>query len=66
MADIQVKKLGVKFDPAALVVGYERNGSQRKRIIPVRNITKKSEISDLAEELTKSEKHKRLVLGTCT
>ena len=63
MEEITIRKLGVKFSPAALVMTYQGSldDSIHRRTIPVRNITKESNIETICNELTNSPKHHKYV-----
>ncbi|XP_067948344.1 centrosomal protein of 19 kDa-like [Watersipora subatra] len=57
--DVTVRKLGVTFSPAALVITYSDGLSVRRRTIPVRNISKNSNIQDLMAEMRSLSNHRR-------
>ena len=61
MSELTVRKVGVKFHPAAIVMTYREgaSGSTRRRTIPVRNISKNSSIEDLAAEMKSVKNHQK-------
>jgi len=59
METLTVRKVGVKFRPAALVMTYSEDASIRRRCIPVRNINKDSDIENLASEMRCLKQHSR-------
>ena len=56
-----VRKLGVKFRPASLVLTYSKDSSIRQRTIPVRDISKYSDIKEVASEMRTLAGHERCV-----
>ena len=61
MVDVTVRKLGVKFSPCALVVTYTNGSSVRRRTIPVRNISKHSNVEEVTQEMRSLPEHSKYV-----
>ncbi|CAD5122698.1 unnamed protein product [Dimorphilus gyrociliatus] len=49
--DIKVKKIGFNIEPPALILIYTEQGKSRKRMMPLRNFTKRTGINRVVEEL---------------
>ncbi|XP_052784847.1 centrosomal protein of 19 kDa-like [Mya arenaria] len=63
MAEIEIKKCGVKFDPPAIVVIYGDKGASktRRRTMPLHDFDKKSNIDKAVENLHSNPKHGKYV-----
>ncbi|XP_077988090.1 centrosomal protein of 19 kDa-like [Glandiceps talaboti] len=54
------KQCGVRFDPPALVITYTNSDKKfHRRTMPIRNFTKRSGISRVADELIDNPRHKK-------
>ncbi len=61
MSTITPKKCGVRVDPPTLILTYviEETGKKRQRSMPIRNFTKRSGITRVAEELCNNPRHRK-------
>jgi len=65
MAEIEIKKCGVRFDPPCIVLMYTNSHSDkaRRRTMPLRAFTKNSNIERAVEELKTNPRHAKYVSG---
>ncbi|XP_072034711.1 centrosomal protein of 19 kDa-like [Amphiura filiformis] len=58
---ITPKKCGVRVDPPTLILTYinEATGKKRQRSMPIRNFTKRSGVTRVAEDLCTNPRHKK-------
>lgn len=63
MAEIEVERCGVKFDPPAIVLLYNEKDTKKhkRRTMPLRNFTKTSNVEKAAEELRSCPRHSKYV-----
>lgn len=61
MPVITVKKCGVRFHRPAIVITYQKDGSNEthRRTMPLRNFTKKSDVCRFAHELNSNQRHEK-------
>lgn len=52
-------KLGVRFDPPAIILVYRERGKLRKRQIPTKNIDILTDVTEYAEKFKKDSKYKK-------
>ncbi|XP_077344724.1 centrosomal protein of 19 kDa [Lithobates pipiens] len=56
----KARKCGIRFEPPAIVLVYEKTeGKTRQRIMPIRNFSKFSDCSRAAEQLKNNPRHKQ-------
>ena len=61
MASTSVKKCGVQFEPPALIFLYSKGQDMRRKTIPLRNFSNKSDISTTVNELYSKDRYKDVV-----
>ncbi|XP_056420407.1 centrosomal protein of 19 kDa isoform X2 [Hyla sarda] len=60
----KAKKCGVRFEPPAIILVYEKDEEKsRQRIMPVRNFSKFSDCSRAAEQLKNNPRHRQYLQG---
>ncbi|XP_075057700.1 centrosomal protein of 19 kDa [Mixophyes fleayi] len=56
----KARKCGVRFEPPAITLVYEKtDGNSRQRIMPIRNFSKFSDCTRAAEQLKNNPRHKQ-------
>ena len=63
MSDIVLKRCGIRFDPPSIIIFYSIKGGTKlyRRTMPLRNFTKLSGVSRVAEELRTSSRHNKYI-----
>ncbi|XP_040283691.1 centrosomal protein of 19 kDa [Bufo bufo] len=60
----KAKKCGIRFEPAAIILVYEKTeGKSRQRIMPIRNFSKFSDCTRAAEQLKNNPRHRQYLEG---
>lgn len=55
--NMQVRKVGFKVEPPCLILVYTDRGKSRRRLMPLRNFTKRTGINRVVEELRERHQH---------
>ncbi|XP_044147837.1 centrosomal protein of 19 kDa [Bufo gargarizans] len=60
----KAKKCGIRFEPPAIILVYEKTeGKSRQRIMPIRNFSKFSDCTRAAEQLKNNPRHRQYLEG---